>query len=244
MKRRTIFGLCVLCAFAMSAVAAQGALGSTTFTCGSGLGSKDFSDAHCKTNVGAGKGTFGHEAVPVGTVTKITATNGTTGGEKSTLKLKSTQSGVEVELLGTELSATGTGQNKEEGTEQSVHTTIIIIIVIEFAKPAGKGCKVKGGELKSNELLGSSKGLTNQVKYTPVTGSVFAEFTVEGCSITALNHVYKLEGSVTGTKEGTTTNFTHAATTEQKTLKLSGQTAGLEGSITTKGENGNGLVFT
>lgn len=249
MKRRAIFGLCMLCAFAISAVAAQGAFaaGQTAFTCGAGLGEKDFKDAHCKEHVTAGTGSFGHQAIPVGTVTKITGSNILTGTERATTKLKSVQAGVELELQSSELEGSGTMENVEEGGEMFARGEgTILYKKVVVTEPEGQGCVVKTGEVKTNSLKASTKGLTNELKFTPAAGetAAFAEFTIEGCSIKALNHLYTAKGSVKGQTVGATTNFTHANTTAQKTLTLSGQLAGIEGTLTIKGENGNGLALT
>lgn len=73
---------------------------------------------------------------------------------------------------------------------------------------------------------------------------MIAEFTIEGCSITALNHVYKMSGSLLGTVQGAITTFTHTGVTEAATLTVSGQKAGFEAEETKTGGNGNALVPT
>jgi hypothetical protein len=243
--RRAIVGLCMLCALVFSAFAAQSASAKSTtaVTCGKGLGTSDFSDGHCKTNVGAGKGEFGH-ATFVGK-TNITGTNETTGGAKEATKLKSVQAGVTLELQSQTLTGTGTMENKEEAGEMFAHGTgVITYKEVTVTAPAGKGCKVKTEEVVTKELTATTKGLENQLNFTPAAGETFAEFTVEGCSIAALNHVYTAKGSVKGTIEGATTRTTHAGTTEQNTLTLSGQKAGIEGVLAIKGPSGNGLAVT
>jgi hypothetical protein len=229
----------MLCAFAISAVAAQGALANQAYTCVPGVGNLDFKDAHCKTKVPKPTGNFGH--VLVTKKTTITGSNETEGGATEPTKLASVQSGVELELESTELTGTGTMENKATWAEG---TGVITYKKVVVTKPAGKGCKVKGGEVVTNSLKATTEGLTEQLKFTPATGTVFAEFTVEGCSIAALNHVYKAEGSTIGKTEGATTRFTKAETKKQATLKLSGQVAELEGVLTIKGANGNGLATT
>jgi hypothetical protein len=123
-------------------------------------------------------------------------------------------------------------------------TGVITYKEVTVTAPAGKGCKVKTEEVVTKELTATTKGLENQLNFTPAAGETFAEFTVEGCSIAALNHVYTAKGSVKGTIEGATTRTTHAGTTEQNTLTLSGQKAGIEGVLAIKGPSGNGLAVT
>jgi hypothetical protein len=242
-NRRAIVGLCMLCAFAFSAVAAQSAfaVGQTAVTCGKNLGSKDYTDAHCKTK-GAG-GEFGHETF-VGK-TNITGDNILTGTERQTTKLKSVQAGVTLELQSKVLEGSGTMENKEEAGEMFAHGTgVITYKEVTVTAPAGKGCVIKGGQIQTNKLTTTNKGLLNQLSLTPTTGDTIAELTIEGCSIAALNHVYTTKGSVKGTIEGATTRFTHANTTEERTLSFSGQNAGIDGRLTIHGANGNGVAFT
>jgi hypothetical protein len=241
----------MLCTFALSAIAAQSAFafGQTAVTCAKSGGATDFAwgDSHCRTNVGAGFGEYGHSTFAGST--KITADNILTGLERQVTKLKSVQAGVTLELQSQVLEGSGTMENKEEAIEMLAHGTgTITYKEVTVTAPAGKGCIAKGtavGTIKTNTLTASNRGpLFNQLKFTPKEGETFAEFTVEGCSIAALNHVYTAKGSVTGNTEGTTTKFTHAGTTEQNTLFLSGQKAGFDGSLTIHGANGNGLALT
>jgi hypothetical protein len=246
---RAIVGLCMLCAIVFSAFAAQSASakGTTAYTCAE-TGTGDFKDAHCKEAGEAGKSKYAH--VPFEGTTKITGTNVTTGTSKDVTKLKSVQAGVTLELQSQTLDGEGEMSNKliknKAGEEEMVAhgTGFITYTEVTVTAPAGKGCKVKTEEVKTNELTATTQEQTNQLNFTPAAGETFAEFTVEGCSIAALNHLYTAKGSVKGTIEGATTRTTHAGTTEQNTLTLSGQKAGIEGSLTIKGPNGNGLTVT
>jgi hypothetical protein len=236
--RRAIVGLCMLCALMISAVAAQGASAEQAYTCGANLGNKDFSDSHCKTNVGSGNGGFGHLLITE--KTNITGTSEATGSPTVT-KLKSVQAGVTLEIQATSVS--GTGEMENSGGNASGSGTLTYKGVTVTA-PAGKGCSVVGGEVKTNKLAATTAGLTKQLKFSPFEGETFASFEVTGCSNAALNHVYTAKGSVKGDVSGATTTTTHAGTTEQNTLSLSGQKAGIEGSLMIKGANGNGLALT
>jgi hypothetical protein len=228
-----------MCTLALGAFAAPGALAQNFYTCGKG-GSKDFTDSHCRTKVAGGTGEFGHTAFTG--KTSITGSNETTGGLKSLVKLSSVQSGVVFQVDATELQLSGALENHLAYAEGS-GTIVLKGAVVTF--PAGKGCAIKGGEITSNEVILSTEGLLNelQIRAWPLGGTI-AEFTVTGCSVAGLNHAYALKGSFKGASEGTTTNFTHNGVTAQKTLTLAGQTAGIEGSLTLKGSNGNGLALT
>lgn len=245
MKRRTaMVWTCLLCALAVSAFAAQGAFGQAAFECASAGGSgAGFKDAHCKESTASGAA-FKHVAISGSIPT--TLTNETTGGARSTLKLKSVQSGVTLELQATEVEGTGTLENKEEGCCGWMKAAAVFIWKhVTITIPIGKGCIVVGGQIESKKLSATTQGLTNEVKFLPFEGETLATFTVEGCTVTALNHVYTLTGSVKGSTEGATVNFTHTGTTGQSTLKLFGQNAGLEGSLTMKrSSTGNGIALT
>jgi hypothetical protein len=247
-KLKTMFGLCVLTAFAVCAFAAQGASANTAYECAPTTSGAGFSDAHCKTAVGSGAA-FKHVEIPVNTSKAITLTNITTGTERSTAKLKSVQSGATIEFQATEVEGAGTMKNKESGGEMWTELeTSFIYRGATVTAPAGKGCRISGsggveGVVPTKTLTATTKGLTGQLKFQPMSGTTFAEFTLSGCSVTALNHAYTATGSLTGNTVGTTTNFEHAATTAQGTWFIFGQKTGLEGSLTLR-TGGNGVAFT
>src|SRR5262249_47920345 len=112
---------------------------------------------------------------------------------------------------------------------------------VSVIAPAGKGCKVKNNTIITNKLRFTTKGLKtekDEIHIEPASGSVFAEFQVEGCTgseaLESLNHVYKVEGSLNAEILGTTLKTTHVNTTAPGTLKVAGQKAGLEGEVTIK----------
>lgn len=232
MKRKAVPVLFMLCAFAIGAVAAQSAFAEKAYTCASGGGAKDFSDGLCKTYVGAGNGAFGHVA--------FEGKTSVTGAAVST-KFKTVWSGVTIEFQSTNATVTGSMENHATFANG---TGVMTYKGVSVTAPAGKGCKVQGGEVVTNQLAGTTEGLTKELKVTPASGETFAEFTVEGCSIAALNHVYTVKGSVKGSTNGGQTTFTHAGTTAQGTLSFGGSKAGIEGTVEIDGANGNSLVLT
>lgn len=133
----------------------------------------------------------------------------------------------------------GTLENLEEGGEiytQAAGT--LTFSGVSVIKPAGKGCKVKGGEIKTKELTATTKGQGMAMKFAPASGEVFASFEIEGCSVGALNGVYEVKGSVTSSSiNGATTKFEPGPTTELGTLKVRGQKAGINGTLTEKGRD-------
>ena len=213
--RKSILGLCMLCALAIAGLAAQSASAQKAYTCaetGTQVGANKFSDSHCKTPNGT-TGPWRHVA--------FTGKTNITGSGEVT-KLKSVQSGVTLELQSTELTGSGEMENKEEGaTTWAEGTGTITYKNVTVTLPAGKGCKVVGGSVTTNKLAATTKGLTNQLKFTPATGETFAEFTVEGCSIGALNHLYTAKGSVIGNTEGATTVTTHNGTSRDHSSRWS-----------------------
>lgn len=214
----------------ISAVMAQAAAAQLAYTCTKGTG---FSDSRCQT---AGSGPFGHVGIPVGTATSI-ATSG------SLFKLKSVQSGVTLELQATGMTGTGTMENQ---SSNAIGAGSLTFTGVTVTAPAGHGCVVKGGQVTTTEIAGSTKGLTNEVLFSPnlLFSTMLASIVIESCNLTVLNHAYALQGSVKGQTSGTTITFTHANTTAQGTLTLQGQKAGLEGAATVAGQNGSGLALT
>jgi len=256
-KLKTMIGLCAVLAMAVCAFGAQAASANTAVTCApaeSGTAVETFPDAHCKETPTLLKKGWTHVPIEKEKATAITLSNETTNGAKATGKLKSVQSGVTLELQATEVSGTGELENKESGGEMWAEGSGTIVFKnVTITQPAGKGCEVVGGEVTTNKLRGTTKGLTKELKFEPFTGTTFATFEVKGCvaPLTALNHVYTATGSVKGTTNGATTEFAHGQTTPtktgttgQETLKLFGQNAGLEGTATIKMKEGNGIALT
>lgn len=220
--RRAVIGLCALCALAFTAVTAQAAsaAGTTGYTQGSAT------------------------AVPNGETTELFPTSGET-------RLKSKSSGIALELKSTKIAIelgeglAPTGVNSEVGGEMLASGSgQIAYLETTVTAPTGKGCEVAGGEVITSKLKGTTQGQGMFVKFEPVAGKVLAEFEVFGCSIAALNKIYKLEGSIKGVPSGTAIKFTHMETTEQNTLSLSGQNAGLVGSISLAGRTGGAGAYT
>lgn len=245
LSNRALIGICILSALAFSAFAASSAsaVDTTAITCGKGF-TGDFTDAHCKSK---GSGEFGHKEI--GGRTAISSTNINTGIERSVTKLKGVQAGVTLEFQAKVLEGEGEVENSEivnkskENEMVAQGTGVAHFKEVTVTAPAGKGCVVKGGEVKTKQLTGTTQEQTNTLEIAPETGETLAEFTVEGCSITSLNHIFKVTGLVRGTIEGATLRWTHNGSTEQNTLFLSGQKVGVEGNGTLSGP-GNPLTAT
>jgi hypothetical protein len=75
-----------------------------------GGGAKDFSDAHCDNNVGAGNGKFGHVVLALNTKTSISISNENTKNETkeaASTVLKGPIVGVKSEIVCKTVSGTG-----------------------------------------------------------------------------------------------------------------------------------------
>lgn len=253
--RRAVIGLCALCVLAISAIAAQGAsaaAGTTAYTCVPGVvtNGTGFSKEHCKVADKVASGTastFVHEAIPVNTTTNLRISNKKVGPNTETtsvVKLRSVRAGVEVELQATGVEAAAETEafpnhmfNRISGEEMYVEGEgRIKFSGVKVTKPAGKGCAVAEETVTTRLLTASTAGLTSQLKFTPSGTEPFATFVVSGCSVAGLNGTYEVTGSIKGSIDGATTTFTHAGTTEQATLKLGGQNAGIEGEATFEGK--------
>jgi hypothetical protein len=245
MKRLlSLLGLSVILLTSSVVLDAPVAAAQEAFTCAAGGGSRDFKDAHCKEKVTAGTGSFGHVAFTGST--SITASNESTGGSKVASFFKAIWSGVVGILRSTDVQVTGTFQNSAGNVSGSI---VIQYNHVTVDSPSGKGCEEesKAGipeQIVTETLSVSNAGLTNEIKLSPAKGEVIAEFNILHCSIAALNHTYSITGSVKGQITGATINFTHENTTGQGTMFEFGQKAGLEGTLTVKGANGNGLAIT
>lgn len=239
--RRAAMGVAVLCALVFSAFAASSASANQIYTCKPATGVTGFADAHCLAPTSPPSTNFQH-VLEEGEI-EITGTNantaeGTTAARVS--KLRGTAAGLETEVICTTVG--GSGKAKNEAT-WGQGTGVIEYSGCSVAKPAGKGCVVTGGAVNTKELFATTKGLTGELEFTPVSGTEFASVPISSCSVSGLNNTFPVTGSIKGTIEGGTTTSTHAGTTAQNTLKFAGQKAGLDGAITIKGGT-NALTVT
>ncbi|HVQ59333.1 MAG TPA: hypothetical protein VMS60_10565 [Solirubrobacterales bacterium] len=259
--RKAIAGLCMLCALLTSAVAAQSASaisGTTVVTCKEGAGDtggQTFAGAHCIPGESAGK--YGHYKIAQDTTTELIGRGGT-----EFMKLKATLGGVATTFTSTSISGSGTVENKvDPNGEHYVHaqTTGIFegVTVSPYTKcfvytDDGTGSPGAKGVIDTQELTTTSTGQGHFVKYTPAAGEVLARFWVldknkvgAGGECT-IQGTYTVTGSVKGVPNGATFVFTHAATTEQNTLKIGAGAsikAGVEGSITMESREKGGGAF-
>lgn len=243
--RRSLIGLCLLCAFGVLAVAAQPAAavkGTTMYTCkkvtpGTGF----FTKAHCK-EADKGTGEFNHVAVAQDTPTEVRTTNAGNGTDTKTAiltRLHTVVSGIELELQSSEGTGTGTLTNiKDVASGEHIIAGLGTLThkAVKVAKPEVEGCKVKGGEIVSKELALTTQGQEMAMKFAPASGTVIETFELEGCP-EALNGKYELKGSYKATFDGATLIFTRGATTEAGTLTLRGKPAGVEGTTTIEGRD-------
>ncbi len=252
--RKAIAGLCMLCALAFSAIAAQSAsavTGTTAFTCKKVTpagGTAGFKDAHCKEAVST-NAEYEHVAIPESTTTRFLSNNITTGTTRSIIRLHSVQAGIAFEISANIAEGQGWLTNaKDVSGEHYAHGEGTVTFSEVFVtKPAGKGCEVftdneKGEEegvatVMTRQLKGTTKGQGHRVKIEPAVGNTLATFWITHCSVVALNGTYEVTGTLTGTPEGATLVFNGADVTAQGTLKVRGQKAGLDGSFTFKGKD-------
>jgi hypothetical protein len=259
MANRTAVGISLICALVFCAFAAQSASAAegkntTAVECVKGGGSKDFSDAHCDNNVGAGKGEYGHVVLPKEkvsiSITNANTKNGTT--EAASTVLKGTIFGVKSEIVCKTVSGSGSLTNEEPsaGVHRVKGTVEAKFTSCTAPKPAF-GCKVKEpitvtSNVEGVEGLGAGKNEMG-LEFKP-TGEHFATVTLESCFIAG---TFNTDGTAiaTGTPSntakwsGATSVFTAAMTKE--TLKLAGNPAEVESTTTvTKAGGGNPVALT
>ena len=241
--RKSIVGLCTLCALMLSVFAAQSAsaAGTTAVTCEKvEKGTGDFSDAHCKEAGGSKE--YKHVTFAPNTATQVTGSNTTTGEVRSIWVLKTTIAGLGVVLQAKKVTGgIATVENKESATEMWAEGSGEKIVFEEVT--ANLGCFFTGlpggaGKVETRALRGTTKGQGMSLKYEPEVGNFFAEFELSGAECpAALKGKYPVFGSVNGVPNGSTTVFSHAEITAAKSLRLKnafeGPTVGLDGSTTT-----------
>ncbi|HVQ59334.1 MAG TPA: hypothetical protein VMS60_10570 [Solirubrobacterales bacterium] len=245
--RKTIVGVCMLCALLISAFAAQSAsaiTGTTVFTCkeGAGDGGATFAGSHCKTGESSGK--YGHYKVAENTSTELR------GHAVGSMIIKSTIGGSPVTFTSTSVEGSGSVQNlvDESGEHyvqaetQGIYSGVTINVPKCFVyTDDGTGTPGTQGVIDTEVLTTTSKGQGDAVKFTPKEGEAISKLWIldknkKGaggeCSCPG---TFTLTGSVLGKPDGATFIFKHAEMTEQNTFKLGsgggGSKAGFEGSI-------------
>lgn len=240
--RRSILAISVLCALATGAFAASNASAAeTAWECVPfGEGPKKYEDAHCKVKAGTVNRhtTEFSLAVAIAFVLSNTQTAGPTNAAAAS-KFHVALSGVETEVECTGVSGTGELTNAESGV---TGTGVIEYSGCTVAKPAGKGCVVTGGAVTTKTLKGTTVGqAANKLLLSPNSGTEIATLQIEKCSIGALNNKFPVTGSVLGEASGATVLTTRTGTTTENTLKIGGNKAGLDGTLTAKSSKGNGV---
>jgi hypothetical protein len=245
--RKATIGLCMLCALAFSAFAAQSAsaVGTTGFTCKrkAVVGGVGFSAPHCKAADAVGSGAeYEHVVVPQSTTTKVTGKNTATGGEKVTWSAVSTVFGTTIELQAKTLTGEGLMTNAVDGSEHYAHGegtgTFSEVSVVKPANCEVKtdvpSTKEKGetGVIHTEPLKATTKGQGDGLKFEPQAGTALATFWMVGASCPLANSTFTTTGSVIGIPDGATVTFGEAACTAQGTLKLNGAKAGISGTVT------------
>jgi hypothetical protein len=255
--RSAVIGVWMLSALLISALAAQTAVaiptGTTAFTCKSVASGAQFSDAHCKTGVGGGAG-YAHTEIAENTTTEIGGNNQTTPGEKFVvMKFAATIAGAPFEIQATGVGVSGKITNMVDSATNE-HTAngaaVFNLGGVTVTKPVDPNCRVKTdklpgkevgaeGEIDSRLLRTTTASQGDALKFEPNEGTVLASFWVDGCGNALLNKTYDLTGSFKSTSiiSGATVNFNHGEVTTQNTLKLGGQKAGIDGTITLTGED-------
>lgn len=260
MARRTAAGISLICALVFCALAAQGASAAegkntTAYECVKGGGAKDFSDAHCDNNVGAGNGEYGHVVLPLNEKVSISISNEKTKNETkeaASTVLKGTIVGIKSEIVCKTVTGTGSLTNEEPSSKvHRVKGTVEAKFTSCTAPKPAFGCKVKepiavSSNVEGVEGLGAGKNEMG-LEFKP-TGAHFASVTLEGCFIAG---TYNTDGTAiaTGTPSntakwsGATSIFTAAMTKE--TLKLAGNPAEVESTTTvTRTSNANPVALT
>lgn len=260
--RRAIFGLCMLCAMAFSAIAAQGAwAGQTSFTCVEVPSGGSFSSEHCVE--GETGTTWAHVVITPGEVTHAKLSNAktdatTTGPENTVLKETIAATNLELESTGV-VEGLGTLENKEVAGEMTAYAESdangITFHGVKVIAPANKGCVVRessGGTLetvKTKPVKGHTIVRTDKengegtaaerhsVIIEPVTGETFATFFIEctGNVPLALKGNWEINGKLRCPTHGATIVCNHQTVTETEPeggLIGKGATAGLKGKAT------------
>lgn len=238
--RRAIVGLCMLCALALSAVAAQSASAlvksTTMFTCTESAPTKTFGSGDCNT-----AGTkFGHVAVAQDLTTHVKFVN------TNAQKFKSTVAGAAFTLESNGLTGTGSCFNRLSGNVHSIQCSEIKLKYtgVTVSLPEGNVCGVTSaagaGNIETTALKSTTVTEKMMLKLEPEVGTEFASWTWTGASCPFTGGV-KVVGSIECEPSGAELVCTHEAVTGQAKLRLgseAGPKAGYEGRVTITGGEG------
>ena len=242
-KRKTAVGIAVLFALALSAfsVASASAANLTAVTCVTDPNGTFIGD-HCLKSGSGNKAKhveFNQDETTTGIATNANTASETTAARSSILT--GTLTGVPTEITCTEVaSEEGMFENRKNAkgemyahAEGKLHYKGCVV-----NKPAGKGCKVAGETVLTNQLTGTTdiaqeaEPALHTAEIKPKEGNIFTEIKIEKCTTEALNNTYPVTGTVKARLSGATVQGTGAEVTAQNTLKFGGQKAGLDGAIT------------
>jgi opacity protein-like surface antigen len=225
-SKRFLLGV-LLCCGALGACATVPAGASATWTelCTQAVTLENtegwYSEGNCKT---AGVSTDKwHWAITGGTV----ITRWLLGGIQ---EFDGTLAGVSVEVTCEGVTNTsGSDEQIEEGGVKKVKGKEMVLVYSKcgVVKPAGKGCKVKGGGFTSKSLksLAAPSGETSSVKFEPESGTEIAPIALESCSLATLNSTFSLAGSFTGVVPKSERSLLEFTATSGSSLKLGGNSA-------------------
>jgi hypothetical protein len=246
--RRTLVGLALLSALALTAFAApsaaQAGTGTTAVTCVEVTPpTGDWADAHC--TVPATDGSFAHEVIPVGQETTIesssTLASITLSGTIATIKAKITctgQSGMGV-ITNEEPTA---GNHTLTGKETEIKYTGCDI---DLGKTEVT-CSLVGGEVNVPSVksmdVENAHTFAMGIKFEPTKGTVFATFKTGNDCPNIPNQEFNITGSALGVPHGATLEFTEAST--KPTLSLGGNAASFTDTDTLKMTGGNPISTT
>jgi hypothetical protein len=248
-KPRTLVGLALLSALALTAFAApsaaQAGTGTTAVTCvAEPLDHGDWADAHCSVPEPKGEGPFKHETIANGPTTiesSSTLASITLSGTIATIKAKITCTG-----------ATGMGTLDNEEPTTGNHTLTGTETAISYTGcdiDLGKTevtCSLVGGEVNVPSVksmdVENAHGFAMGIKFEPTKGTVFANFKTGNDCPNIPNQEFNITGSALGVPHGATLEFTEAST--KPTLSLGGNAASFTDTDTLKMEGGNPISTT
>lgn len=250
--RRTIIGLCAICALFVSAIAAQGASaanGTTAFTCSKTGSAPKFSDPDCETTSTTGE--YGHTEIKEGETTKLKGTSPV--GKETKLKAKIGGANVTISSPMAE-NAPVTAAAPQAWMKNVLNPTTKEHFIegegtITYTEvTTSNGCLVEDtngevGMITTTRLKASTAGAGMGLKFSPKEGNLFAKFKLIGGACPLVGTVVEVDGFVIG-KAGNETetmgsaisHFTHEDVTKQKTLTIGeavgSPLAGIEGELT------------
>jgi hypothetical protein len=222
-RRKSIFGVSLLCAICLCAFGAASATATTLYVCEKvAAGTGTWNDANCEEP--GGKKEFATKATGLNVPTTLV------GNSSTAFVLNATIAKTAVTISCKREESTGTATNTEIGGIQHNEGSGMVLTFKECVFAGLKGCALSATTVVSEKLTSETftEAAVTYVRFLPPASGTLIPFTLATCSNTALNGAYQFTGNAVGRSENSTLVF-DTASNKKGTLSLLKEPASIIG---------------